>query len=124
MQVASLYEALHEARGLVPPPRGRVPFPEELPADRAGALTDGQALITAEFAEPADLDDLLRVTRKMRVALRAVVDDAEGKAVARERGVEQSLEPKLQARFLPALAMPTMSNMFCLCSCLSCHPAR
>jgi hypothetical protein len=97
-QVARLYEELHKARGLVPPPRGCMPFPTSLPDSREGALMDAQALISKEFQEPADLDALLEMSRRLRTALRAVADDSEAKAQQRQQCVEEELGPKLQVR--------------------------
>lgn len=72
----------------------------------SAGLQDAQALITEEFKEPADLDALLAMTARLRAALRAVADDSEAKAAAREQSVSATLEPKLAVRpLLPALCV-------------------
>lgn len=110
-QVAELYVALHESRGLQPPPRGPVPYPENVEnggGGEGGALAgvrDAQALITDEFREPADLDGLLAMAAQLRAALRAVAADAEGKALERERDIADRLQPRVEVRFQLSLQL-------------------
>jgi hypothetical protein len=94
-QVTELYVALYEARGLQPPPRGQVPYPENMNGAKTG-LQDAQQLITEQFKEPADLDGVLAMAAQLRAALRAVAADAEAKAQERERDVADRLQPRME----------------------------